>query len=202
MLLPLLKKGLIPLLLLFLSLSSTHAVEPDGSDAYGLTPFYVVHSPKYDLQSHGFQNTSDYKLGLRFEDVDAVYMLSNARSSDSIIFSGLGLANMRYYYAVFDSNGEQVAQEMFYRDPCKATYDIYGQKKTIKSQKWYTLPPSKDSFDGKSTKYPDRLDRRLVHPVNEIPTFHIHANVGDLNYMLENVDDDDLSVTADLTRIV
>lgn len=129
-------------------------------------------------------------------------MLSNARSSDSIIFSGLGLANMRYYYAVFDSNGEQVAQEMFYRDPCEATYDIYGQKKTIKSQKWYTLPPSKDSFDGQSTTYPDQLDRRLVHAVNEIPTFHIHANVGDLNYMLENVDDDDLSVTADLTRIV
>ncbi|KAI8888058.1 coth-domain-containing protein [Backusella circina FSU 941] len=204
MLLPFIKKGILPLLLfLSLLLSSTHAVEPDGSDAYGLTPFYVIHSPKYDLQSHGMQDTSDYTVGLQFEDVEAVYMLSNAHSPDSIVFSGLGLANMRYHYTIFDKNGEKVSQEMFYREPCEESkYDIYGQKKTVKSEQWYTLPPSKDSFEGESTSYPDRLDRQLVHPINEIPTFHLHADATEFKRMMDNVDEEELTVTADLTRII
>ncbi|CEP18949.1 hypothetical protein [Parasitella parasitica] len=178
------------------------------------TTFNVIYSPNFD--SNRTSNYRNNKVGVKLEGDQKIYLLDNANSTDSLLYSGTAdilLPFSRYKYVVVDSHNKEKDSEPFYRhlqqhnNGAFTPYEFYGrhsaqmqQNANFKQQ--ITLPQVKWQYKNaqKEHQYNGGLDRSQVHPVNDIPTWHIQANPEDFRTLRENILQD-VGINANVTRI-
>ncbi|KAI8637952.1 coth protein-domain-containing protein [Parasitella parasitica] len=193
--------------------SIVHAQATQNYDV-STTTFSVIHSPNF--YPNRTSNRPDNKMGVRLEGNDKIYLLDNANSTDSLLYTGIAdvpLLFTRYKYVVVNSRNKEVDSEPFYRDleqhknGAFTPYEFYGRHRAqiqqyISRKQQHTLPQVKWTYKDaqKEHRYSEGLDRGQVHPVNDIPTWHIQANPADFGTLTENILQD-VGITANVTRV-
>lgn len=177
------------------------------------TTFNVIHAFNYhpETQVHG------NKMAVKLEGNDVLYPLNNLNSTDSLVYTGtadIPLLFDKYKYVVVDQNNKEVHSEPFYRHLDQRTdgayitpYEFYGrqpyQQNSNDLQPQPALPQVDWRYKGAKKEYQYKwgLDRSQVHPVNEIPTWHIQTNPADFETLREKILED-IGITANVTRIM
>ncbi|CAO0797504.1 unnamed protein product [Mucor circinelloides] len=175
--------------------------------------FNVIHAFNYHPETlvHGS------KMAVKLEGNDVLYPLNNLNSTDSLVYTGtadIPLLFSKYKYVVVDQNNKEVHSEPFYRHLDQRTdgayitpYEFYGrqpyQQNSNDLQPLPVLPQVDWRYKGvkKDYQYKWGLDRSQVHPVNEIPTWHIQTNPADFETLREKILED-IGITANVTRIM
>lgn len=180
------------------------------------TTFNVIHTPNFHPNPNQTNNRNDNKMAVRLEGNNRVYLLDNTNSTNNIIYTGtadVSLLFTRYKYIVVDHENKEVDSEPFYRHLEQhnnggfTPYEFYGR---------YSIQRQRDNQDRqqqlfsqvnwrykgvkKDYKYKENSDRNQVHPINEVPTWHIQTNPADFGILREKVLED-IGISANVTRI-
>jgi hypothetical protein len=179
------------------------AVDGDGSDLYGLNKYHVLHNPNYNIHAKTDPFETGNKIGMKFKQQHAVYMLNNENTVDEIVYGGMALANIPYRYLVFNSNGSIVDQELFFRNATNSTtFDVFNREGSRLDHTAVEYVKVGFSYPGESDEvdYTSYLNRTAVHPFTEVYTLHIKASQDDLDTMHENVLDN-TTIPVEFTRL-
>lgn len=154
-------------------------------------------------------------MAVKLEGNDALYPLNNLNSTNSLVYTGTADIPIfsKYKYVVIDQNSKEVESEPFYRyldqhinGAYITPYEFYGRQlyqpnnndllpqPLLPQVNWRYKDAKKDY------QYKEGLDRSQVHPVNEIPTWHIQTNPADFGTLREKILED-IGITANVTRI-
>lgn len=167
--------------------------------------FNVIHAPNLT------QIDPSNKMAIRIEGTHEIYVLDNSKTQDRLVHTATAplTNNQSYQYVILDKDNQIIDAEPFYRTLSSSStdqqYEFYGHANVASSvnkqqQSASQLPPvhyqsSKDDY-----QYKGGLDRDLVHPNDDIPTFHIILDPGELNRLYVNILQD-ITVEANVTRI-
>lgn len=159
--------------------------------------YKVIHSVNNDADRQHAK-----KMGVRVQGSDKIYILDNTKTLDRLVHIGTGPSAETYQYVVVNDEDQLVESEPFYRTSVKPSlYEFYGRSNTIQGE--VDQMPRVDYSYKKAKKdytYSEGLDRSRVHPMTEIPTFHIQSNPLDFKSLHEKVLQD-IRITANVTRI-
>ncbi|KAI8876365.1 hypothetical protein K501DRAFT_308427, partial [Backusella circina FSU 941] len=152
--------------------------------------YHVLHNPNYNFHAKTDPFETGNRIGMKFKNQHAIYMLSNENSIDDILYGGMALANIPYRYLVFAPNGTILNQELFFRDATNTTaFDVFNRQETRLTPNQLEYVKVGYSYPGASdeVEYTSYLSRTTVHPFSEVYTINIKANEDDLDTMHEDV---------------
>lgn len=194
-------------IVVFIAAVATIAVA--NASAMGGSEFSVIHSPNFDIRTNALNAKLSYKMGVRLEGSEHIYTLNNSNTKDSLLYSGeIPSNNKPYQYVVLDEKNKVIDTEPFYRlsrsNGGPPIHEFFKRKNTINRATAQELVMSRVDFRYKDAeddyKYKGGLGRSNVHPVDEIPTFHIQANPADFRTLHDRVLED-IGINANITRI-
>ena len=199
--------------------NSVHGHTAQNFDVSSIT-FNVIHTPNFhpnpDPNSNANQINyrNDNKMAVKLEGNDRVYLLNNFNSTNNLIYTGTAdvpLLSTRYKYIVVDYENNEIDSEPFYRhleqhnNGAFTPYEFYGRHNlqlNNQDQQQYLLPQVNWQYKNvkEDYQYNQDLDRNQIHPINEIPTWHIQANPEDFGILKEKILED-IGIRANVTRI-
>ncbi|GAA5815968.1 hypothetical protein MFLAVUS_009487 [Mucor flavus] len=168
------------------------------------TTFKVIHAPNYDIATGTVTNT--HKMGVRMQGHSQIYLLDNSKSIDGLLYAAtLPVSNVPYQYVVVDKHNQLIETEPFYRPSLidsGTLNEFYGRQDAVKQISAQQLPRITYSYkdQNKDALYSEGLDRSGVHPMAEVPTFHIKTLANDFKTLREKVLED-IGINANITRI-
>lgn len=174
----------------------------NAENAY--TTFKVINAPNYDIATGTVTNT--HKMGVRMQGHSQIYLLDNSKSIDGLLYAAtLPVSNVPYQYVVVDKHNQLIEAEPFYRPSLidsGTLNEFYGRLDAVKQISAQHLPRITYSYkdQNKDAQYSEGLDRSGVHPMTEIPTFHIKTLANDFKTLREKVLED-IGINANITRI-
>ncbi|KAG2238031.1 hypothetical protein INT48_002598, partial [Thamnidium elegans] len=174
----------------------------NAENAY--TTFKVIHTPNYDIETSSVTDT--HKMGVRMKGHNQIYLLDNTNSTDRLLYAAtIPVSNVPHQYVVVGKYNQLIEAEPFYRPSpigSETLNEFYGRQDDIKQTSAQQLPRIKYSFkdQNKDAQYGEGLDRSGVHPMTEIPTFHIRTLANDFKTLREKVLED-IGINANITRI-
>jgi hypothetical protein len=158
--------------------------------------FNVIHTPNYN------QLDQPNKVAVRIEGTHEIYVLDNSKTLDRLVHTGTAPSNNKtYQYVILDQNNQIIDFEPFYRHPSNtAKFEFYGHSNFDTVKQSTLVPTVRYTYKDDTYEYKEGLDRTQVHPIDDIPTFHIQSNPSDFNTLHENVLQD-IGIDANVTRI-
>ncbi|KAI9029709.1 coth protein-domain-containing protein [Phycomyces nitens] len=120
------------------------------------------------------------KMAVQIEGDRQVYSIPPS-NIDSLLHVGSAPGHKKYRYIKIHTNGTIVDSEAFQRTPSAVSInDFYGRQRTFINE--HSMIPS--VFPDRNAYH--RLDAKIAHPINEIPTIHVKAPQADLESLHGN----------------
>ena len=154
--------------------------------------FHVIHALDHQLGQNEMAVSINNKL----------YPLDNKNTQDPLIYAGQVSSPdaLQYQYVILDEKGTEIEREPFSRTiDYVPMFDFYGRQPTVQTDRQQRLPLVQfTEMSANVYNHPGNPDQ--VHPINEIPTLHVQADIGELQKLHDGVLEDIL-ITANLSRI-